>query len=60
MSRRPKRERITRGYEREFMVALDRYKRSHHRPFPTCCEVLAVLKSLGYRKVAPKDDKMVT
>jgi hypothetical protein len=36
--------------EREFLIALDRYKRQHQRPFPTACEVLAVLRGLGYRK----------
>lgn len=36
--------------EREFMVAMDRYKRERHRPFPTFAETLRVLKSLGYRK----------
>ena len=36
--------------EREFMCAVDDYKRKHGRPFPTCSEVLAVLVSLGYRK----------
>lgn len=40
------------GDELEFMTAVDRYRREHRRPFPTCCEVLAVLKSLGYRKTA--------
>ncbi len=38
--------------EREFMVALDRWKRENRRPHPTCSEVLAVLVALGYRKVA--------
>ena len=36
--------------EREFMNALDAYKREHRRPFPTSSEVLTVLLSLGYRK----------
>ena len=36
--------------ELEFMKALDMYKRENRRPFPTCSEVLQVLKSLGYRK----------
>jgi hypothetical protein len=40
--------------EREFMVAMDRFKRTNHRPYPTCRDVLRVLKSLGYEKrVAP-------
>lgn len=35
-----------------FIKAIDLYKRERRRPFPTCKEVLAVVKSLGYRKVA--------
>lgn len=35
----------------EFVMAMDRYKREHHRPFPTWSEVLEVARSLGYRKV---------
>lgn len=38
--------------ETEFMKAMDQYKRVHRRPFPTWSEVLEVLSSLGYRKVA--------
>jgi hypothetical protein len=37
--------------EVEFMHALDAYKRASGRMFPTCSEVLEVLKSLGYQKV---------
>src|SRR5690349_15277009 len=33
-----------------FMRAMDQYKRSNRRPFPTWSEVLEVLFSLGYRK----------
>ena len=36
--------------ETEFMLAMDAFKREKRRPFPTWCEVLEVLKSLGYRK----------
>ncbi|MDO5552506.1 MAG: hypothetical protein Q4G68_01975 [Planctomycetia bacterium] len=36
--------------EIEFMNALDQYKRSSGRMFPTCSEILEVLLSLGYRK----------
>jgi hypothetical protein len=36
--------------EREFLVAMDRYKRRHRRPYPTWREVLVVLHGLGYRK----------
>lgn len=35
-----------------FIRAMDRYRTLWRRPFPTCREVLAVLHSLGYRKVA--------
>ena len=45
--------------EFEFLRAMERYKREHRRPHPTCCEVLAVALSLGYRKVAPADDEAV-
>ena len=38
--------------EAEFMKAMDRYKRENRRPFPTWSEVLEVLHSLGYRRVA--------
>lgn len=37
----------------EFIRAMDEYKRSNARPFPTWTEVLDVLLYLGYRKVAP-------
>ena len=36
--------------EIEFMRALDEYKRSSGRMFPTCSEILEVLTGLGYRK----------
>lgn len=38
--------------EIEFMRAMDDYKRKSGRPFPTWSEVLEVIMSLGYRKVA--------
>lgn len=34
--------------EIEFMHALDEYKRNAGRMFPTCSEVLEVIRSLGY------------
>jgi hypothetical protein len=34
-----------------FMKAMEQYKRSNRRPFPTWSEVLEVLRSLGYRKI---------
>ena len=36
----------------EFLMAIDEYKRTNARPFPTWTEVFEVIKSLGYRKVA--------
>jgi hypothetical protein len=41
--------------EVEFMMAMERYKRKHRRPFPTWHEVLQVLLALGYRKVKPEE-----
>jgi hypothetical protein len=38
--------------EVEFMGAMDHYKRRSGRQFPTWSEVLEVVRSLGYRKVA--------
>lgn len=40
--------------EVEFMMAMERYKREHRRPYPTCAEVLQVAKSLGYKKFSVK------
>ncbi|MEZ6096383.1 MAG: hypothetical protein R3C03_19500 [Pirellulaceae bacterium] len=37
--------------EIEFMRAMDDYKRSSGRMFPTCSEILEVLLELGYRKM---------
>lgn len=39
--------------EIEFMHALDHYKRTSGRMFPTCSEILEVLQKLGYRKLDP-------
>jgi hypothetical protein len=36
--------------EIEFMSAMDQYKRRSGRMFPTCSEVLEVIRSLGYEK----------
>lgn len=47
------------GEEVEFIRAMETYKRVYKRPFPTCHEVLGVLKSLGYRKVDKPDPAMV-
>lgn len=39
--------------QREFLVAIQRYKEQHRRPHPTWEEVLEVLLALGYRKAEP-------
>jgi hypothetical protein len=39
--------------EVEFMNAIDDYKRKSGRMFPTCSEVLEVVRSLGYVKLSP-------
>ncbi len=39
--------------EVEFMSALDEYKRTSGRMFPTCSEILEVFKKLGYEKRLP-------
>ncbi|MEM6655844.1 MAG: hypothetical protein AAF596_08590 [Planctomycetota bacterium] len=41
--------------EVEFMNALDDYKRSSGRMFPTCSEVLEVIRSLGYVQLSPAE-----
>jgi hypothetical protein len=42
--------------EVEFIRAMEEYRRTRRRPFPTCREVLAVLVSLGYRKARRAED----
>jgi len=37
--------------EVEFMQALDAYKRTSGRMFPTCSEILEVIRNLGYVRV---------
>ena len=39
--------------EIEFMHALDAYKRANGRMFPTCSEILEVIRDLGYVRMAP-------
>jgi hypothetical protein len=41
--------------EIEFMLAMQEYKKSSGRMFPTWSEVLEVLESLGYEKVPAAD-----
>ncbi len=46
-------ERDYSGDEVEFMRALEQYKRTSGRMFPTCSEILEVVRSLGYVRVTP-------
>lgn len=41
--------------EIEFMQAIERYKRTSGRMFPTCSEVLEVVRSLGYVRSAAQE-----
>ena len=36
----------------EFIKAIDEYKKLNSRPFPSWTEILELIKTLGYRKVA--------
>jgi hypothetical protein len=38
--------------EIEFMTALDAYKRASGRMFPTCSEILEVIRDMGYVKAS--------
>jgi hypothetical protein len=48
-------ERDYTDHEIEFMNALDDYKRKSGRMFPTCSEVLEVVRSLGYVRLSPNE-----
>jgi hypothetical protein len=48
-------ERDYTDHEVEFMNALDDYKRKSGRMFPTCSEVLEVVRSLGYVRLTPTE-----
>jgi hypothetical protein len=41
--------------ELDFMSALDEYKRTSGRMFPTCSEILEVIRGLGYQKVVSEN-----
>lgn len=45
--------------EVEFMNALDAYKRTSGRMFPTCSEVLEVIRGIGYTQLNPSELAMV-
>jgi hypothetical protein len=34
----------------EFITAIDTYKRTHGKPFPSWSEILDIVKSLGYSR----------
>lgn len=38
-----------------FIKSIDAFKRVNERPFPSWCEVLEVLRKLGYRKTLPSE-----
>jgi len=46
--------------EIEFMHALDAYKRANGRMFPTCSEILEVIRDLGYVKVVQEQESART
>jgi hypothetical protein len=45
--------------ELEFMRAMDDYKRASGRMFPTCSEILEVIRALGYAKPVAADQPTV-
>jgi len=45
--------------EIEFMRAMDDYKRDAGRMFPTCSEVLEVIRSLGYHQLTEEQAEML-
>lgn len=52
-------ERDYREDEIEFMRAMDDYKRSSGRMFPTCSEVLEVVRSMGYVRLTVEQLEML-
>lgn len=46
--------------EIEFMHALDDYKRANGRMFPTCSEILEVVRSIGYTKLTEEQQAILT
>jgi hypothetical protein len=45
-------DRIYTDEEREFLCAVERWKKQNSTPLPTMAEVFAIARALGYRKVA--------
>lgn len=52
-------ERDYREDELDFMRAMDDYKRSAGRMFPTCSEVLEVVRSLGYVRLTDEQIELL-
>lgn len=52
-------ERDYSGDEIEFMQAMDAYKRAAGRMFPTCSEILEVIRSLGYVRLTAEQLALV-
>lgn len=48
-------ERDYTGEEIEFMQAIDAYKRANGRMFPTCSEILEVIRDMGYIRLTPEE-----
>jgi hypothetical protein len=46
--------------EVEFMNAMDEYKRTSGRMFPTCSEVLEVIRAMGYVRLSPAGRAILT
>ena len=46
--------------EIDFMQALDAYKRSSGRMFPTCSEILEVIRDLGYVKLSAEEKRLLS
>lgn len=42
------------GYQFEFVMAVETYKKVNRRLYPTWTEILEVVRQLGYRKVHPR------
>src|SRR6476619_1943672 len=42
--------------EIQFMQALEAYKRANGRMFPTCSEILEVVRGLGYVRLTPSTE----
>lgn len=39
--------------ELEFLKAVDAWKRKHRKPYPTLCDLLQVLRTLGWSRGTP-------